>query len=499
VEDFGKSGATNRQMGRLNEVFGVRKDGSEFPLEASISQIEVDGRMLYTAVLRDVTNRKQFEARIEYLATHDGLTGLPNRNLINDRLTQAIRQAKRTLSTLAVMFLDLDRFKVINDGFGHPFGDALLSAVGARLARITREGDTVGRYSGDEFLILLVNLNKLSDVYVVAQKVLDAFQEPFQMEGREVYVTLSVGISVYPQNGTSPAALISNADVAMYRAKDAGRDTYQFFTSEMSDGLRQRIELETQFRMALSRNQLHLAYQPKVDLVTGKVIGAEALMRWRHPDLGNVPPSRFIPLAEETGLIVPIGDWALRTACAQAKTWQSMGLQIQSVSVNVSARQFLQKDVVAWVLQVLEQTGLDATMLELELTESLIAQDTEKVIATVDQLKRAGVRLSIDDFGTGYSSMSYVKRFRVDTLKIDQSFIRGLLSNPEDAAIALAVISLAHSLGQKAIAEGVESAEQCAVLRRLGCDEIQGYVFSPAVSSDEFAQMLISGKCLEAA
>ena len=443
---------------------------------------------------RDTTERKKNESRIEYLATHDELTDLPNRNLAHDRIAQAISHARRSERQVAVLYLDLDRFKVINDGFGHPFGDAVLKEVGGRLARMVREGDTVARQSGDEFLILLSDLRRAGDAYIVAQKILDAFAEPFVLDGREVHISSSLGVSVFPQDGQTPDVLIGNADVAMYRAKDLGRNSYQFFTREMSDETRRRVEIETELRSAVARGQLQLAYQPKVNLATGRMVGCEALLRWSHPTLGPVSPARFIPVAEDSGLIVPVGDWVLRTACSQARAWHDAGLPPIVVSVNLSARQFLQQDVVAWTLQTLEETRLAPGMLELELTESLIAQDTEKVIATVNQLKAAGVRLSIDDFGTGYSSLSYLKRFRVDTLKIDQSFVRNMLTDQDDATIVRAVIDLAHNLRLTAVAEGVETAEQRDFLKVNGCDEMQGYLFSQPVPAEAFAALLKGAK-----
>jgi diguanylate cyclase (GGDEF)-like protein/PAS domain S-box-containing protein len=445
---------------------------------------------------QDVTERKKSESRIEYLATHDGLTDLPNRNLIHDRIAQAIAHARRAERQIAVMYIDLDRFKVINDGFGHRFGDALLRAAGERLASAVREGDTVARQSGDEFLVLLADLRKSTDVYIVAQKILELFARPFALQEREVHLTASVGVSLYPQDGQTPETLIGNADVAMYRAKDAGRNSYRFFTREMSEETQRRIEIETELRSAVARGQLHLVYQPRVDLATGRITACEALARWSHPALGPVPPARFIPVAEDSGLIVPIGDWVLRSACAESRKWQDAGLPPVVVSVNLSARQFLQKDVVAWVLRVLDESGLPPARLELELTESLIAQDADKAIGTLARLKEAGVRLAIDDFGTGYSSLNHLRRFRADTLKIDQSFIRHLESNVDDATIALAVISLAHNLRMTAVAEGVETEGQRTFLRLNRCDEIQGYLFSPPLAAHEMAAMLRGGERL---
>ena len=493
---FAGSGEASRRMGEVSDLWALRADGSEFPIEASVSRSLAGGAPQYTVILRDITARKLFESRIEYLATHDGLTDLPNRNLIRDRIAQAIGHARRAGTHLALMFIDLDRFKVVNDGFGHPFGDLLLKAAGERFRTALRDDDTVARLGGDEFLILLTDLHRIDDVYIAAQKILDALQRPFALEGREVHVSASIGVSLYPQDGESFDALLGHADVAMYRAKDLGRGTYQFFTPAMSAGLKQRVELESQLRHALERDELHLAFQPKVDLASGAITGAEVLLHWSHPGLGIVPPASFIPLAEETGLIVPIGEWVLRTACAQAKAWIDAGLPPVAIAVNVSARQFLHHDIVALVETVLEKSGLPPGLLELELTETLIARDVEKVAATIERLHSAGVRFSIDDFGTGYSNLSQLKRFRVDRLKIDQSFVRNLHTSRNDAAIALAIISLARALDLKVIAEGVETAEQCAFLRKHGCDEIQGYYFGRPVPAEGFAEMLRAGKRL---
>jgi diguanylate cyclase (GGDEF)-like protein/PAS domain S-box-containing protein len=496
LRHFGESGEANRRMGEVSDLWAMRADGSEFPIEASVSRSFTRGAPQYTVILRDITARKLFESRIEYLATHDGLTDLPNRNLIRDRIAQAIGHARRADTHLALMFVDLDRFKVANDAFGHPFGDTLLKAAGERFQAALRDDDTVARLGGDEFLILLTDLQRTADVYLVAQKILDALQQPFALEGREIHVSASIGISLYPQDGGDFDTLLGHADVAMYRAKDLGRGTYQFFTPAMSAGLKQRVEMEAQLRRALERGELHLAFQPKVDLASGEIAGAEVLLRWSHPQLGSVPPASFIPLAEETGLIVTIGEWVLRSACAQAKAWIDAGLPPLAIAVNISARQFLHHDIVALVESVLKQSGLPPGLLELELTESLIARDTEKVAATIQRLQAAGVRFSVDDFGTGYSSLLQLKRFRVDRLKIDQSFVRNLHTSRDDAAIALAIISLARALDLKVIAEGVEAVEQCTFLRQHGCDEIQGFYFSRPVPADGLAAMLRAHKRL---
>lgn len=448
------------------------------------------------SVGRDVSERKQAEQHIRYLATHDGLTDLPNRNLIQDRIQQVIRHARRTDRLLALLFLDLDRFKVINDGYGHPFGDLVLKAAAERLVSLVREGDSVARQGGDEFLILLTDLRKANDAYLVAQKLVENLGRPLVVRGREIHLTGSIGVAVFPRDGATADALIGNADVAMYRAKHLGRNTCQFFTREMSEETQRRVNLETGLHGAVAMDQLELVYQPMVSLTSGCITGCEALLRWHHPELGRVSPAQFIPIAEDSGLIVPIGDWVLRTACTQARAWRDAGLPPVKVAVNLSARQLLQKDVVSWVTDTLRSTGLPPTLLELELTESLIAQDVEKVIATFGQLRDVGVKLSIDDFGTGYSSLGYLKRFPADTLKIDQSFVRDMLTDPEDATIVRAVISLAHNLAFKVVAEGVETEQHCRFLHQYRCDEIQGRCFSEPVPAAAIEAMLRDGKRL---
>jgi diguanylate cyclase (GGDEF)-like protein/PAS domain S-box-containing protein len=443
-----------------------------------------------SGAVQDVTERKLSELRILHLGTHDVLTDLPNRLLMRDRIAQALANARRGAHQVGVLFLDLDRFKFINDAYGHPFGDALIRAAAERLSATVRANDSVSRTGGDEFLVLLVDLHRRADAYVAVQKVLECFRVPFVVEDRQVVVTASIGVSLYPQDGEDADALIGNADIAMYRSKSDGRNTYQFFSAQMSEETRQRAQLESELRHALERHELALVYQPKVDLSTGRIFGCEALVRWQHPHLGAVSPGRFIPIAEETGLIVPIGDWILREACRQNKAWQDAGLRHIVMSINLSTRQFRQQDVTDWVRNVLVEVDLDPATVELELTESLIADDTEGIVGAIRDLKRMGVKLSIDDFGTGFSSLAYLKRFRVDTLKIDQSFIRNLLTEPDDATIALAIIALAHSLRLTVIAEGVETIEQCRMLRASGCDAIQGYLFSRPVCADAMAELL---------
>jgi diguanylate cyclase (GGDEF)-like protein/PAS domain S-box-containing protein len=443
-----------------------------------------------TWVHEDITEQVRAEQQLRRLATQDDLTGLPNRHMIRERIDQAIAEARGSGLLLALLYMDLDRFKVVNDGYGHAFGDEVLKAAGQRLAAQVRADDTVARHGGDEFLVLMTGLSDTRDVETVARKMVASLNAPVVVGGREIHLSGSIGVSIYPRDGADAETLLGNADLAMYRAKGLGRNTFQFFTPAMSRETQLRLDLETRLRGATATGELELHYQPKLSLHTGRITGCEALLRWQHPELGEIAPSRFIPLAEESGLIVPIGDWALRRACTQAKAWLDAGLPPTCVAVNISARQFLQQDVVAWVLGVLRDTGLPAELLELELTESLIAQDFDKTIATVSALGAAGVKMSIDDFGTGYSSLSYLRRFHVDRLKIDQSFVRDLLTDVSDATISLAIISLAHSLQFKVIAEGVETGEQCAFLRMNGCDEIQGFYFSKPLPAEEFAALL---------
>ncbi|HYD94618.1 MAG TPA: EAL domain-containing protein [Noviherbaspirillum sp.] len=444
----------------------------------------------FDGIAIDISERKAYEARIEYLAGHDALTSLANRNLLGDRITQAMAHSRRSGTLLALLFLDLDRFKGINDSFGHELGDALLLEVSHRLRAVIREGDTVARQGGDEFIILLTNLQRPQDVTGVVHKIFDIFTEPFIIRGHELFVSTSVGATIYPDDGEDMQSLLRNADIAMYRAKEERGNAFQFYSREMSVRALERAELESALRRALDRKEFELFYQPKVEAMSGKIIGAEALIRWNHPDMGMVSPTRFIPMAEEIGLIVPIGDWVLHTACAQNKAWQNAGLPPISISVNLSARQFRQEGLVESVARALEDMDLDARHLELELTESIVMNSAELFIEKLKELEDLGVQLSIDDFGTGYSSLSYLKRFPLHHLKIDQSFVRDIATDADDAAITSTVISLGHSLNLKVIAEGVETEEQVAFLRDHNCDEMQGYYFSRPLPANEFASLL---------
>jgi diguanylate cyclase (GGDEF)-like protein/PAS domain S-box-containing protein len=441
-------------------------------------------------IVIDISERKAYEARIEYLADHDALTGLANRNLLGDRITQAMAHARRSNGMLALVFLDLDRFKGVNDSFGHELGDALLLDVSLRLKQLVREGDTVARPGGDEFIILLTDIQRPQDVTAVAYKIFETFTEPFHINGHELFVTASIGATLYPTDGDDMQTLLRNADTAMYRAKEERGNTFQFYSREMSIRARERAELETALRRALDRNEFELFYQPRVEAESGRISGAEALIRWNHPDLGLISPTRFIPMAEEIGLIVPIGDWVIHTACTQNKAWQKAGLPAISVSVNLSARQFRREGLVESVAQVLRDLELDACHLELELTESIVMNSAEHFIRKLREFEDLGVQLSIDDFGTGYSSLSYLKRFPLHHLKIDQSFVRDIATDADDAAITSTVISLGHSLNLKVIAEGVETEEQVAFLRDHHCDEMQGFYFSKPLPAAEFAALL---------
>jgi diguanylate cyclase (GGDEF)-like protein/PAS domain S-box-containing protein len=477
-----------RQRGRWRgEANGKRRDGFFFPQEISLTAIEGGGMV---CVVRDVTERTYAEEQIKHLAYHDALTGLPNRLLFKDRLTVALSHAQRDQGRLAVLFLDLDRFKVINDSLGHNVGDQLLQAVAARVASCVRESDTVARLGGDEFTLLLPTLARSEDAAVVAGKILEAVRYPFHIEGREFFISTSIGISLFPEDGTDAVTLIKNADTAMYQAKEEGRDNYQLFNAFVNARALQRIALEHGLRRALANEELELHYQPIFDFRSDRITGMEALVRWRHPEMGSIPPTVFIPIAEATGVMVPIGTWVLRTACRQAKTWHDLGFTHLSLAVNLSVTQLQQSDLVTRVREVLEETGLPARMLELEITEGTAMQSPETSIRTLYDLKKLGVRISLDDFGTGHSSLSYLKRFPIDTLKIDQSFVRDITSDPDTAAIVTAIIAMAHSLRLKVIAEGVEYPEQANFLKRYACDQMQGYLIKRPVPASEFVELI---------
>jgi len=451
-------------------------------------------RELREALIRH--ERRRAEERLTYLAHHDVLTGLPNRALFLDRLGQALHDAHRTGRHVGVAFLDLDRFKHINDSLGHGTGDQLLKVVAARLAATVRRGDTVARHSGDEFTLILADVAHADDAARVAQKILDHLAKPFEAAGRELFVSASLGIALYPGDARDAETLLRNADLAMYRAKEVGRNNYQFYTAEMTARAIDNLSLENALRHALGRNELLLHYQPVVETGTGRVVSVEALARWRHPQRGLIPPDQFIPLAEETGLIAPIGAWTMRTACVQCCAWERSGCPALRMAVNLSARHFQEQDLAGAVLQMLHDTGLPPQRLDLEITESVLIQDADAAQAVLGALRDAGIRLTLDDFGTGYSSLSYLKRFPVDTIKIDRSFVCDIPADPDDAAIATAIIAMAHRLGIQVIAEGVETPEQYEFLRAEGCDFMQGYLFSPPEPAEELALLFKEQKLL---
>jgi len=474
------------------EILRRRKDGAIYPEWRSISTVKdkTGETSHYVIVFTDISQLKQDKARLEFLAQHDALTRLPNRTLFEDRLQEALNRAHRHTSTVGLFFIDLDRFKDINDSLGHAVGDQLLQAVADRLKGCVRETDTVARLSGDEFTVLLDELRKSSDAAVAAEKLLAVLAQPFTLSGHELFISGSIGISCYPDDGNDTQTLLKNADAAMYRAKESGRNTYQFFSAEMNAHALEKLVMTNSLRLALERNEFVLHYQPVVDLATGKFNALEALVRWKHPELGMVPPVRFIPLAEESGLIVPIGEWVLKNACAQMKAWQTDGIAPQRMAVNLSARQFKQKDLTQRIVAILDETGLAPQCLELELTESMVMQDPAEAEKVLDQLHKMGISLAIDDFGTGYSSLSYLKQFPIDFLKIDRSFVRGTPDNPDDVAITRAIIALAKSLDLWVIAEGVETEQQLAFLKAEGCEEAQGYLLSKPISTEELEPLL---------
>ncbi len=448
----------------------------------------------YEGTVEDITERKLYQARIEQQANYDTLTGLANRSLLSDRLQQAILTAASYGTRLAVVFVDLDRFKFINDSLGHHVGDDLLRAMAERLKGSVRESDTVARLGGDEFVLLINGHRDPDAVAVVLERMLSDISQPWTIPQGDFNVTCSIGVALYPDDGDNAQTLLKHADTAMYRAKEKGRNNFQFFTAEMNALITQRLELENKLRRALERQQFELHYQPRIDMQTRRIVGAEALIRWQVSEHEIVPPARFIPIAEEIGLITPIGKWVLRTACQQNKMWQDAGLAPFVVSVNVSARQFRQENFVQTVADVLCETGLESRYLEIELTESAVMHDAEQFIAMLDELNELGVQISLDDFGTGYSSLSYLKRLPVDRLKVDRSFVQDIATDADDATIVRTIIALGHNLGLKVVAEGVETEQQLDFLRSNHCDELQGYYFAKPMAVADFARTVL-GVC----
>jgi len=469
-----------------------RKNGDSAWAMLNVSLVDDDSGAseILEATLVDITERKLAEERAQSLAYYDALTGLPNRILLSDRLSKALATARRQRHKVALLFLDLDRFKIINDSLGHSAGDLLLQEVAKRLARCTRDQDTVARLGGDEFLIVLSNLKDIHDAAVAVERFMDAITAGFVVQGHSLSISCSLGVSIFPEHGADGETLIKNADAAMYSAKDNGRNNFRFFTADINTEAVGRLALENGLRSALAKKELFLVYQPQMDIASGKITGLEALLRWQHPELGLVPPNDFIRIAENGGMITAIGEWVLKTACSQARKWQDEGLTAVSVAVNVSAVQFRQAGFPETIRRVLQESGLDPHYLELELTESLLLSNADVMSSVVQQLMAMGLRLAIDDFGTGYSSLSYLKRFPVTKLKIDSSFIRDVAVNPDDAAITTAIISMAKSLNLKVVAEGVENEAQMSFLKTHQCDAIQGYYFSKPLPVNEVADRL---------
>ena len=470
----------------------LSKDGAEVWTQVATDPY-FDGAGNYTgalAMVTDITERKANEARIEYLAHHDSLTGLPNRVLLRDRVIHAIADAEREQTKVAIMFLDLDHFKLVNDSLGHLMGDKLLLAVSERLRRCMRESDTVCRLGGDEFVVLVPHVHDAFPLESLPEKILSRLAESFEIDAHVLNTSFSIGISLYPNDGRDFETLLSKADTALYHAKQSGRNMYRFFTHAMNVQVMERLALENGLRQALKNGDLKLYYQPQCNLLTGKIIGAEALLRWPNPQRGFVSPKQIIPIAEDSGLILDIGEWVMRKACEQAQAWQASGVDEISVAVNLSGLQFKRGNLVEVVNRVIRQSGIRPDRLELEITESILIHESEGVVETVHRLKALGVRLSMDDFGTGYSSLGYLKRFALDKLKIDQSFINGLPSDPHSVAIVRAIIQMCRSLHLKTVAEGVENDGQYAVLSNYGCDAVQGYYVSRPLPSNEFLDLL---------
>jgi diguanylate cyclase (GGDEF)-like protein len=440
--------------------------------------------------LQDITPRKLAEERIHYLANYDELTDLPNRNLLQDRLNQAINAARREAQRVIVLCLNLDGFKFVNDSYGHAVGDSLLQAVAARIKGAVRASDTVGRSGGDEFVLILPGFADNRDVLGSVQRALDLFAEPFLVDERELHVTPSIGVCLYPDDGEDAELVLKNADVAMHEARESGRNCFKFYAPEMGHRIEQYVEMETALRLALDQQQFEVYYQPKVDLSSGKCRGVEALVRWNHPENGLIEPGSFIPLAEKTGLIGPIGEWVLHTACRQARQWHAAGFDDMTVAVNLSAHQFSQQNVVHLVERILAATGLPARHLELELTESMLINDSEAMLAALRGIKNIGVTLALDDFGTGYSSLAYLKRFPIDVIKIDRSFISNITTDSNDASLTRTIVLMAKSLKMKTVAEGVETQGQLGLLDAIGCDAVQGYYFSKPVPADALTALL---------
>lgn len=474
-------------VGKTIELTGVKQNGSQFPVELSTGMWQTAKGTYYSLIIRDITERKAAEEKISNLVYLDSLTGLPNRRLFNDRLHSSIDQAVENGSVLTVLYLDLDQFKLVNDTYGHQTGDLLLIEVAARIESCIVKTDTLARLGGDEFIVLLPHAD-YAKAETTAQKILEVLNIPFLLNNEAVFSTSSIGASLFPADGKDPETLVKNADIAMYRVKEDGKNDFQFFTSEMNDLISRKSKIAMSIRKGLELGEFTVHYQPQIHIATEKIIGVEALVRWNHPKLGHISPAEFIPIAEENGMIHHIGEFVLRTACQQNKAWQDAGLDSFRVAVNISAKQFSQGNIAEVVTSALDDTGLAPEFLELELTESII-QGTKYAISKMQELKSMGIHLSIDDFGTGYSSLSYLKLFPVDTLKIDQHFIRNIQTDPKDAALVDTIIQMAHNLELNVIAEGVETPEQLAFLKSKNCNQAQGYLFQKPLPPEMIEQL----------
>ncbi len=473
----------------------IRRDGFEIPIEDSVAPIhDREGKATGAVIVfRDVSAARAMALQMVHSAEHDFLTGLPNRTLVNDRVNQAISFASRHAKKVAVLFLDLDGFKHINDSLGHAIGDKLLQSITKRLVDCVRGSDTVSRQGGDEFVVLLSEVERSGDAAITARRMLQAVAEAHFIDQHDLHVTTSIGVSVYPDDGLDAETLIKNADTAMYQAKENGRQSYQFFKPAMNVRAVERQSIEEGLRRALERHEFALHYQPKVNLKSGEITGAEALLRWTHPTRGLVPPIQFIPIAEDCGLILPIGNWVLREACKQARAWLDAGLPLATMAVNISAMEFRDDRFLQGVFAILQETGLDPSALELELTESVLMKRAESAQSILKTLRARGVQIAVDDFGTGYSSLSYLRKFPIDALKIDQSFVRQITTAPDDTTIVTAIIAMGRSLKLRVVAEGVETLEELAFLQAQQCDEAQGYYFSRPVLAQQFAGLLKTG------
>ncbi len=489
ISSFFSGNKQPRAVGKTLELCGVRSNGESFPIELSLSEGQVGSERFVLAVIRDITERKLFEEQLILQANIDGLTGLPNRNLLLDRLKQAIAFEQRKQNRLAVMLLDLDKFKAVNDTLGHGGGNDLLKEVALRLTSAVRAIDTVGRLYGDEFVIILNDIKDTDAVLRVVRAMEQAFEKPFSIAGSQLLVTFSLGIALFPEDGASAEDLLKKADTAMYSSKDSGKNSFSFFAPYMEERVRQRLQLEKLLQDAVINREFFLHYQPRIEAASGRIVGMEALLRWEPEGNRPFPPDQFVPVLEETGWIRDVGEWILETACRTARGWHESGFAGVRIWINISGKQFLEKDLFQRIEQILDETGIDPQYLGLELTESVLMQDVEGHIAILKQLKRLGLLISLDDFGTGYSSLSYLKRLPIDEIKIDRSFINGLIVNENDTAIVRTILAMAQSLGIRVVAEGVETPEQYEFLARHNCDEMQGYLFSKPLPPEDIEKL----------